>query len=612
MAVKPRGRAPIKGMSEPVDVYELIGTGSARTRIQVSAARGLSKFVGRAGELAQVFAAMARAQAGQGELVALVGEPGVGKSRLVWESTHTHRTEGLLVLESSSVSYGKASAWRPVIDLLKAYFQIGERDDGRTVRERVAGKMLMLDRQLEALLSPVLYLLDAPLEDQSWDRLEPAERRLRILDACRRLLLREAQVQPLLLVFEDLHWIDHETQALLDALVESLRTARVLLLVNYRPEYRHQWGDKSYYTQIRVGPLTPDSAEELLDALLGGEPALRSITQLLLQRTGGNPFFVEESVRTLVETGVLQGARGAYRFVKPLGEVEVPATVQAMLAARIDRLPAEDKHLLQVASVIGMDVRFALLLEIAGLSADELRSALNHLQTAEFVYEASLYPDLEYTFKHALTHEVAYGSLLHQRRRTLHIQILEAIKRMSADRISEPVERLAHHALRGEVWDQAVEYLRRAGLKAYNRSANREAVAYLEQAIQALSRLPQTAANIEQAVDLRLLLRLGLTALGEFVRALELAREAEPLAKAVGDRHREVLIQSFISSSLAHGGRLDDAIAHGLEGRGARGIARRSRVRPRCAVVSGDGPHVMRRAPQSPRALRARPWPDAR
>ena len=210
VTVVSRGPTPIKGLSEPLEVYELTGTGPTHTRFQASAARGLTRFVGRSAELAQMFAALDRAKAGYGELVALVGEPGVGKSRLVWEFIHSYRTQGFVVLESGSVSYGKANAWRPVIDLLKAYFEIGDRDDGPTVRERVAGHRLMQDPQFEALLSPVLYLLDAPLEDSAWDKLEPAQRRMRILEACKRLLLREAQVQPVLLVMEDLHWIDHE------------------------------------------------------------------------------------------------------------------------------------------------------------------------------------------------------------------------------------------------------------------------------------------------------------------------------------------------------------------------------------------------------------------
>jgi tetratricopeptide (TPR) repeat protein len=284
-----------------------------------------------------------------------------------------------------------------------------------------------------------------------------------------------------------------------------------------------------------------------------------------LQRTGRNPFFLEESVRTLMETGALDGTRGAHRLARPLGEVEVPATVQAMLAARIDRLPAENKRLLQTASVIGKDVPFALLLEIAGLPAEPLRAALSDLQAAEFVYEASLDPDLEYTFKHALTHDVAYGSLLHDRRRVLHVQILEAIERMYADRRSEQMERLGHHALRGEVWGKAVDYLRQAGSKAFDRSANREAAMHLEQAIDALSHLPRTEENLVQAVDLRVALWSCLLPLGEQVRGLELARQAQPFVEALGDARRATLIYGLIGGSLANLGHVSEGLARGLQ-----------------------------------------------
>ena len=378
-----------------------------------------------------------------------MGEAGVGKSRLAWELTRSHRTQGWLVLESGSVSYGKATPYLPVIELLKAYCRIQERDGPREVRERVAGKLLTLDRALEPLLAPLLALLDVPVDDAAWDALDRAQRRQRTLDAVKRLLLRESQIQPLLVLFEDLHWIDSETQALLDALIESLPTARILLLVNYRPEYEHAWGRKTYYLQLRIDPLPPESAGALLGALLGEDPSLAPLTPVLIERTDGNPFFLEESVRTLVETQVLVGERGAYRLTRAPAALQIPATAQAILAARIDRLAPEDKRLLQAAAVIGKDVPFALLQAIADMPEDTLRRGLGHLQAAEFLYEASLFPDLEYTFKHALTHEVAYGSLLQDRRCALHARIVDAIETLSPDRLVEQVERLARPCLPG-------------------------------------------------------------------------------------------------------------------------------------------------------------------
>ena len=315
--------------------------------------------------------------------------------------------------------------------------------------------------------------------------------------------MRESQVQPLCLVFEDLHWIDSETQAFLNNLIESLPTTRLLLLVNYRPEYQHSWGSKTFYTQLRLDPLTPESAEELLQALLGTDAGLDPLKRLLITRTQGNPFFLEESVRTLVETNALVGERGVYRLTKDLPSIQVPATVQAVLAARIDRLPAEDKRLLQTAALIGEDVPFTLLQPLVEMSEEELQRSLSRLQADEFLYETSLFPDLEYTFKHGLTYQVAYNSLLVERRRTLHTRILEAIERLYPERLAEQVDRLAHHASRGEVWAKAADYLHQAGAKAPPRSAYGEAVAHFEQALDALGHLPESRETLDQAIDIR-------------------------------------------------------------------------------------------------------------
>ena len=358
--------------------------------------------------------------------MALVGEAGVGKSRLVYEGVHAHDTQGWRVLESASVSYGKATPDFPVVDLLKRYAHVEDTDEPRTVRARVTGQVLTLDETLQETIPALLWLLDVLPDDSPFRTLEPPQRRQRTLEALKRVLLRESQVQPLLLVFEDLHWIDTETQALLDSLIESLPTARLLLLVNYRPEYQHSWGSKTYYTQLRLDPLPPASAEAVLDALLGQDPSLAPLKRLLIARTEGNPFFLEESVRTLVETGVLVGEPGAYRLAQALPTIQVPATVQAVLAARIDRLPPEEKQLLQAAAVIGTEVPLPLLEAIAELPEAALHRGLAHLQAAEFLYETRLFPERAYTFKHALTQQVAYQSLLTSTRQRYHAQLVQA------------------------------------------------------------------------------------------------------------------------------------------------------------------------------------------
>jgi class 3 adenylate cyclase/tetratricopeptide (TPR) repeat protein len=561
--VKFLGPLPVKGLPEPMEVYELVGAGAVRSRLHAAAARGLTRFVGRDSEVDQLRQALERAQAGHGQVVAVVGEPGVGKSRLYWEFTHSHRAHGSLILESGSVSYGKATAYLPVIDLLKAYFHIEGRDDTRTIREKVTGKVLSLDRGLEPSLSALLSLLEVPVEDEAWGRLDPPQRRQRTLDAVKRLLLRESQIQPLMLLVEDLHWIDAETQALLDSLVESLPTAPLLLLANYRPEYQHLWGGKTYYRQLRIDPLPASSADDLLTSLLGTDQSLDALKRALIDRTEGNPLFLEESVRTLAETKALIGERGAYRLAQAAEVIQVPATVQAILAARIDRLPPEDKRLLQAAAVIGKDVPFALLLATAELGEEDLRHGLAHLQAAEFLYETSLFPDIEYTFKHALTHEVTYRGLLQERRRDLHARIVDAIETLHRERLGEQIERLAHHALRGELRDKAVHYLRQAGGKAAARSALPEARAWFEQALGVLDALPESPSILEQGFEIRLELRPVLTPLGEVRRALERLREAEALAERLNDGLRRGQVCAFMTNVYSLLGELEEALVTG-------------------------------------------------
>jgi tetratricopeptide (TPR) repeat protein len=563
--VKALGPVTIKGLHRPVEVYELTGPGPVRTRLQAAAARGLTRFVGRDNELDQLHQALALAGAGHGQVVAIVGEPGVGKSRLVYEFTRSHRAHGWLLLESRAVSYSKAAPYLPIHDLLKVYFQIEARDDGRQIREKIIGKLLTLDRILESIVPACLALLDVPVEDPQWQALDPPQRRQHMLEAVKHLLLRESQAQPLLLVFEDLHWIDSETQAFLESLIESLPTARLLLLMNYRPEYQHGWGSKTYYTQLRLDPLSPAGAEELLQALLGAEASLAPLTQLLIERTEGNPFFLEESVRALFDQGVLvpQATDRSPLLAKPLTEFTLPATVQALLAARIDRLPSEEKHLLQTAAVIGSEVPFPLLQAIADLPEEALRVSLPHLQAAEFLYETGLFPELEYTFKHALTHEVAYAGLLQERRRTLHARIVEIVEQRYPDLLAEQIERLAHHAFQGEVWDKAVAYLRQASAKALARSAHQEASIYSVLALVALQHLPERRDTLEQAVDLRFGLRTSLFHLGEFGQIFDHLREAEILAEALGDQGRLARVSDFMAANFNVLGDHDRALESG-------------------------------------------------
>ena len=451
--VLPLGPVPVKGIEAPIEVYELTGTGPARTRLQAAAARGLSRFVGRKAEMEHLAGVLGRAGDGQGQIAAVVGDPGVGKSRLFNEFVRARRAADRLVLESASVSYGKADPWHPIVELLKAYFEIDGEEDPRRTAEKVAGKLVMLDEALKPMLPPLFALLNVPVEDEAWHALDEAARRARSLDAVKGLLLRESQVRPVILIFEDLHWIDEATQALLDGLVESLPAHRVLLLVNYRPEYKHGWGGRTYYSQLRIDPLGREGAKDLTTALIGEDPGLADLRDMLIERTEGNPLFLEESVRMLVETGALEGEPGVYRLKGKVATIEMPATVQAILAARIDRLAPNAKRVLQCAAVIGHHVLMHVLNAVAETDNGELRQCLADLQTAEFLYEARLFPELMYTFKHALTHEVAYRGVLQDRRKLLHRNVGIALEELYPDHFRQMFWILQSHYERAEAWD---------------------------------------------------------------------------------------------------------------------------------------------------------------
>jgi tetratricopeptide (TPR) repeat protein len=429
------------------------------------------------------------------------------------------------------------------------------------MRNKITGRLLGLDRSLAPDLPALMALLDIPIDDPAWHAVDAFQRRQRTFDALRRLIFRECQKQPVILAFEDLHWIDSETEAFLGALIDSLASAPLLLILTYRPEYQHRWGGKSYYTQLRLDVLSSETAEEFLLNLLGDDTSLLSLKELLLKQ--GNPLFLEESIRSLVETDVLAGKRGDYRLVRRLHELKIPPTVQAILAARIDRLSARDKRLLQAASVVGKDVPHAILGPIAELPEEELRRGVDDLREAELLYEVRLFPDVMYTFKHALTRDVAYESVLAEQRRILHRKIVAIIERLYPDRLTEQVERLAHHAVRGELWEKAVPYLRQAGNKAQGRSAFREARGWFEQAVGAIQKLPENHRTLEEAFEARLEMRQALVQLGEFRTVLEPLREAETLAERLDDDRRRGRVWAFMTNIHSLLGEMDQAMVTG-------------------------------------------------
>jgi len=531
--LKPLGPARIKGVSHPVNVYEVTGLGPIRTRLQRSANRGYTRFVGRQKEMSALQHAAEKARAGHGQIVSVMAEAGVGKSRLFHEFKLTSQS-GFMVLETFSVSHGKASAYLPVLDLLWNYFGITSEDDRRARREKVTGRVIALDRSLEDILPYLFGLLGIVESDDPHAQMDAQVRKQRTLNAIKRLLLRESLNQPLMMIFEDLQWIDGETQKLFDLIADSIGGAKILMIVNYRPEYFHLWSGKAHYTYLRLDPLGKASAEEMLSHMLGEDDELAALKRIIIERTEGTPFFIEETVQVLLDEGSLV-RNGTVKLTRPLAELKIPPTVQAILASRIDRLPPDAKDLLQTLAVIGREFTLSLVREAVGHSEDELNRLLNDLQLSEFIYEQPAVGDAEYTFKHSLTQEVAYNSVLMERRRQLHDRIGAALEALYATSLDDHLAELAHHFGHGNNLEKAVEYLGRAAQQAASRSALGEALAYARAGLAIVPTLAATAERGRLEFDLLSTLVRGAIAVEGWgspqttqgcQRMLELARES--------------------------------------------------------------------------------------
>ena len=562
VAARALGPVPVRGLQAPVDVHEISGAVPIRSRLDAASPRARSPLVGREMELARLDEAIDAMLAGTGQVVAMVGDVGVGKSRLCLEFARRCRARGCLVIEAPAVSYGRAAGYRPGVELHRRYFQVEAGDDAATIRDKVAARLRALDPELEEGVSAILWVLGV-VQDGAAADMDPDRRRRQVMRTVHRLVTRQARQQPFVMILEDMQWVDTETHVAMDALVEAL-PPYALVAATYRPEYVDRWSRHPGYTQVRVDALEPPATGDMLDALLGDDSGLLPLKRLVAERANGNPLFLEECVTTLAETGALAGERGNYRLTRPVLSLEVPATVRATIASRIDRLPYEDKRLLQAASVIGDAVPVRLLETVADVPADEVRRGLDRLHAAGLLDQRALFPDLEYGFRHALVHDVAYESLVHERRRTLHARILEAIERAYPDgRLAEQSERLAHHAYLGEVWDRAVGYCRQAGGRTLARMASWESVSFFERALAALAHRPADAAGRATGVDLRCDLHNALVPLGQHARSVEVLREAAAVAETLDDRPRLARALSFESNVHWELGATDEAARAG-------------------------------------------------
>jgi class 3 adenylate cyclase/tetratricopeptide (TPR) repeat protein len=566
--VRPVGPVSVRGLGTPVDVYELVGAPTERPRYEAARVRWSTRFVGRGAELMTLHQCAKRAAAGRGQVVAVVGEPGIGKSRLVSEFTRALERPGWAVLETGAILHAPTTAYLPVIGLLRRYFDVHESDSPPEIADKVTARMLQLGDAPPQILPPLLDLLGVPVDDAAWAALDPARRRQTMLDAVSDVLVRQSRAQPIALVVEDLQDLDSETEALLDRLVAWAAAERLMLVLTHRPEYVHGWSRRGHYTQIPVQPLPPPEAQQLLEELLGTEPELESLVDLLVERSDGNPLFLEASVSDLVDAQALVGEPGSYRLKHVITALDVPSTVQAVLAARIDRLAEADRSLVQCTAVIGKDVDVAVLAAVLDLDNEEARRRLEALAARGFLYESRPFPSPRFSFTHVVVLEVALGSLVRERRRELELKVLQALERLHSGHLIEHAERLAHHAIRAEAWPRAVQHCRAAGARALARSAHGAAVEYFERALGALGHLPQSSDAIVSAIDMRLELRAALIPLGEYRRTVDYLREAEALARAAGDEQRLAAIGSHLGNYLHLTGHLTGAIKqsrHALE-----------------------------------------------
>jgi len=534
--LKPLGPTRVKGVSDPVNVFEVAGLGPLRTRLQRSAGRGLTKFVGREREMEAMRNAAELARAGRGQIVAAIAEAGTGKSRLFFEFKARNQS-GWAVLDAFSVSHGKASAYLPLLDLLHSYFEIKPEDDARKRREKVIGKVLSLDRSLEDALPYLFALLSIVEGDDSLAQMDAQIKKRRTLDAIKRIFLRESLSEPLMVIFEDLHWIDEGTQEFLNLLADAIGTSRILLLVNYRPEYSHQWISKTYYTQLRLDPLGKESADEMLSALIGNRAELAPLKMLITEKTEGNPFFMEETVQVLLDEGALVRDGATVRLTKPIGTLKIPPTVQGILAARIDRLPADAKDLLQTLAVIGRQFPLSLISATVAKPRDDLDRMLNDLQIGEFIYEQPAVGDAEYVFKHALTQEVAHNSVLMERRKQLHERIGLAVESLYAASIDDHVAELAHHFSQTANVPKALEFLQRAGAQAIQRASFSKSESYFSSALDLVVAMPESPERdalelkVRSALAETMMISRGFAAL----ETLDMASRARALAEKLGD-----------------------------------------------------------------------------
>jgi class 3 adenylate cyclase/tetratricopeptide (TPR) repeat protein len=542
------GELEVKGREGAVKTYRVIAPSTRRTRFDVSAERGLTPFVGRERELELLLDGFERSREGRGQAFSIIAEAGVGKSRLLYEFRKAVANEDVTFLEGRCLSYSRGVSYHPVIDVLKSNFDIGEGDGDLEIGEKVTRGLKILGTDEASILPYILELLSVKESGIEKIPLSPEAKKDRILEALKRIVLKGSEIRPLILAYEDLHWIDKSSEESLKDLLDAISGARVFLIFTYRPEFVHTWGGRSYHSQVNLSRLSNRESLTMVSHLLGTAELDRDLEQLILGKTEGVPFFIEELISSLKDQRIIEKKDNTYYLAKDIKDVTVPSTIQDVIMARVDSLPEGAKGLLQTGSVAGREFSHDLIKKVTDLSEEELWSHLSVLKDSELLYERGIYPQSAYVFKHALTQEVAYNTLLHKRRRETHEKIGKAMEQIYADRLEEFSEMLAYHSLEGEDWQRAYSYSLKAGLRALSLSVYEEAQRYFEAALSALRKLPSERARIEQEIDLRFNMRSALFPLGRHDDWANHVREGEALAKEIGDKVRLAKAYYYLSS----------------------------------------------------------------
>jgi class 3 adenylate cyclase/tetratricopeptide (TPR) repeat protein len=548
LELKDLGEFEVKGARRPIGVFELVGVGSARSRLDLSRERGHSRFVGRGDEMKVLEDALDNAGSGRGAVIGIVAEPGVGKSRLCHELAERCRNRGIEVYEAQAQAHGQAIPFMPVLQMLRGYFGIEDRDSERVAREKIAGRLLLLDDSFADDLPLIFEFLAVPDPERPPPQISAEARQRALRGVIRRLYQAPGRTDTVVNVVEDLHWMDEGSDEFLAEMVAAVEDTQTLAVLNFRPEYKAEWMGSRAYHRISLAPLGPEATGELVAALAGDDPSLDGLAEVIHERTGGNPFFIEEVVRELVETGALEGERGAYRFVGSVEDTGVPPTVQVILAARIDRLEPAAKALLQSASVIGKELPEPALRRVSGLDDEALDAALKDLIAGGFLYEQEIYPERILAFSHPLTREVAYGSQLGDQRAAAHAATAQALIELNPERHDELAALIAQHLEQGGETLEAARWSARAAHWA-GYSHPQDALRLWRKVSELAAELPESVESLALAVSSRALQldygwRLGMEA-GE---AETLLAEAREIATRTDDLRSLALLQTLGSA----------------------------------------------------------------